>query len=109
MLLHRAEPDTAGSARFHDCSVDRRVVLSDAAARRKLIGVLDSDLSREGPVTGCLFTPHYGVHVGRGQQALDMEICFHCGQCVVFRNGAAGVMYAIRAEAKSVLAALVNE
>ena len=86
MVLHLAGRGPAGPARFHDCSVDRRAVLSDAAARRDLATTLESDLSRDGPATGCMFAPHYGVHVAKGQRTLDMEICFSCDQCLVFRD-----------------------
>jgi len=99
----------SSTPQFHRCFVEKTVTLADTASRRKLIAVVQGNVINGGSVTGCAFTPHYGVHIARGSQTLDMLICFHCMQCEVFVNGAEQGGYSVRPEGKKYFAALAGE
>jgi hypothetical protein len=110
MLIHRAAFDSDHRpATFHDCVVDKSVAIFDAGARRKLVTALKSGLSREGPTSLCMFMPRYGVHVVREQYVVDMEICFHCGQCMVYTVDDKGTLYSIDRGTKDALSTLITD
>jgi hypothetical protein len=110
MLVHRADLDHAHPAgTFHDCVVEKTVVLSDESSRRRLIAMLRSDLSGHGSDSACRFSPHYGLHITRDGHTLDMLICFHCGQCAVFNDNGHEGAHSIDSEGKATLASIIPD
>jgi hypothetical protein len=83
--LYSLEPDPDSNAakapkgaRFRGWPVLGKVVAKDAKARKQILDILDEGVGR-GRVAKC-FDPRHGIRATHQGKAVDLVICFHCGQ-----------------------------
>ncbi len=94
-ILYSLEPDPLGGTgegkpaadSFHGHTILGQTEVKDMLTRRKLgtafkRGVADHD----GSVAAC-FIPHHGIRARKGDQTVDLVICFKCAQVQVHING----------------------
>lgn len=68
---------------FHGYRVLRRVTISDATARKKLISALRQGMRENSGIAAC-FNPRHGIHAENNGRQADLVICFECLQVQLF-------------------------
>jgi hypothetical protein len=79
------DPKRAGT--MHGYAILGRTMITDAAEGKRLVGELYDMVKMvnpDGPANGCRFEPRHAVRVTRGGRAVDVVVCFHCGDIEVF-------------------------
>ncbi len=78
------EPLKAGEEAFHDFKVLGRATVADAR-RAELIELVRKGIDASDGVAALCFLPRHGVRAtGRGNDVVDLVICYECFQMVVY-------------------------
>lgn len=75
---------------FHGWKVLGSTTIKEAATRTKLLDALAKGVAEnEGEVAGC-FNPRHGIRAKKGQEIVELVICFECLSAQVYVDGKAG-------------------
>jgi len=82
-LAHRHVRDVPPERDFHGYAVLGRAPIVDSGLRVEVVVDFYQSAREAGGMFLC-FMPHHGVHAVRGGAVVDLVICFHCLQYVLF-------------------------
>lgn len=95
LVLYSLEPGKFGDKdgapnTFHGHTILGRTEVTDAKTQKRLVDALKRGVSdHDGSVAAC-FIPHHGLRVRKGDQVIDLVVCFKCAQVNVYENGTRG-------------------
>jgi hypothetical protein len=79
--------------KFHGYDVLGKTQINDSDVKAKLIKALESGIDEGGSAGIMCFDPRHGIRVVRGDQTVDLLICFECQRIDVFTNKSSGRAY----------------
>jgi hypothetical protein len=90
LSLDPTRTSEAPPEQFHGWRILGRMKITDAATRRKLNDSLRKGArENDGMAAGC-FNPRHGIHLVKGDQVVDLVICFECLAVDVREEGKRG-------------------
>jgi hypothetical protein len=86
LIPHAGMADAKEGQNFHGHMVTDRAVVSDPAARQRIIDIIERGV-RTGFTQAKCFQPHHGVHAVRFGQTVDLVICYECSNIEIHEGG----------------------
>lgn len=79
--------------KFHNYDVLGKTRITNPAIKAKLVEALESGIDEGGSAGMMCFDPRHGIRAVRGDQTVDLVICFECQKISVYTNRSSGTAY----------------
>lgn len=90
---HEPKPNTTLKEKFHRYTVLGKTRIVDSAIKARLIRALYGGIDEGGSAGIICFNPRHGIRVVRGEQTVDLLICFECQKIYAYTNSSSGRAY----------------